>query len=79
MEIDEIIKTLDIAKSEVEWNYPLDYHIAISEAIKMLKKEVAGEPFFNKKYDAHLCPNCKCMIGFGDNYCSNCGKKITWM
>ena len=29
----EVIDTLKIAKAEVEWNYPLDYAIAIDQAI----------------------------------------------
>lgn len=33
----EVIDTLVIAKAEVEWNYPLDYAIAIDQAIKYIK------------------------------------------
>lgn len=25
----EVIKTLEVAKAEVEWNYPMDYAVAI--------------------------------------------------
>lgn len=38
MNIEDIIKTLEIAKAEVEWNYPLDYAIAIEEAVKIIRK-----------------------------------------
>lgn len=34
----EAIKILEIAKAEVEWNYPLDYAIAIDTAIEALQK-----------------------------------------
>lgn len=34
----EAIKTLEVAKAEVEWDYPLDYAIAIDTAIEALKK-----------------------------------------
>ena len=34
MNKDELINTLEIAKAEVEWNYPLDYAIAIDQAAK---------------------------------------------
>lgn len=37
MTTDEIIQTLQIAKAEVEWNYPLDYAIAMDESIKIIK------------------------------------------
>lgn len=33
----EVIETLEIAKAEVEWNYPLDYAIAIDQAIKYIQ------------------------------------------
>lgn len=38
MDIEEVMNTIDIAIAEVEWNYPLDYAIAFSEAIKYLKE-----------------------------------------
>ena len=34
MNKDELINTLEIAKAEVEWNYPLDYATAIDQAAK---------------------------------------------
>lgn len=33
----ELIDTLEIAAAEVEWNYPLDYVIAINQAIKYIR------------------------------------------
>ena len=36
MKLEEIINTLKVIKAEVEWEYPLDYYIAIDEAIKYL-------------------------------------------
>ena len=33
----EVIDTLEVAKAEVEWNYPLDYAIAIDQAIKCIE------------------------------------------
>ena len=38
MTITEIIKTLKMAQAEVEWNYPLDYAVAIEEAIQIIRK-----------------------------------------
>ena len=33
MTLGEVIKTLELAKAEVEWDYPMDYAVAIDEAI----------------------------------------------
>lgn len=33
----QVIETLEITKAEVEWNYPLDYAIAIDRAIKYIQ------------------------------------------
>ena len=38
MNLKEVIRTLEIAKAEVEWNYPMDYTAAFEEAIKALMK-----------------------------------------
>ena len=35
---EEAITILKIAKTEVEWNYPLDYAIAIDTAIEALER-----------------------------------------
>ena len=40
----EAIKILEIAKAEVEWNYPLDYAIAIATAIEALEKQIPKKP-----------------------------------
>ena len=33
----EVIDTLKIAKAEVEWNYPMNYYLAIDQAIEYSK------------------------------------------
>ena len=35
----EAIETLKVAKSEIEWEYPMDYQIALDKAIKALEQE----------------------------------------
>ena len=35
----EAIEVLQVAKAEVEWEYPLDYQIAFDKAIKALEQE----------------------------------------
>lgn len=39
MEIREAIEVIKIAKAEVEWNYPLDYAIALDMAVKALEMQ----------------------------------------
>lgn len=34
----ELINIIEIAKAEVEWDYPLDYQIAFDEAIEIIKR-----------------------------------------
>ena len=33
----EVIDTLEVAKAEVEWNYPLEYEIAIDQEVQYIK------------------------------------------
>ena len=33
----ELIDTLEIAAAEVEWRYPMDYHVAFDKAINYIK------------------------------------------
>ena len=52
---EEVIKTLELAKAEVEWNYPMDYAVAIDEAIKAIDKQIPKKP---KEYEDkfYSCP-----------------------
>ena len=34
----EAIETLKVAKSEIEWEYPMDYQIALDKAIEALEQ-----------------------------------------
>ena len=43
----EAIKTIKVAISEVEWDYPMDYAVAFEEAIKALEQQT------------HNCEECK--------------------
>lgn len=55
----ELIDTLEIAKAEVEWNYPMNYYLAIDQAIEYIqayesiiakiKKEQTYKLFSNDK------------------------------
>lgn len=44
--IDEIIKTIQLAIAQVEWSYPLDYAAAFDVAIKALEKQKELAEYF---------------------------------
>lgn len=63
-EIKEIIDTLKIAKSEIEWNYPLKYQIIFDKAIKIAEKRLPkAVSKSNDDRRDYLCPACRMMIG----------------
>ena len=79
----EAITILKIAKTEVEWNYPLDYAIAIATAIEALEKQIPKKPISlgeDIDRDVGQCPNCKEIIDTYEDYkyCSDCGQAIDW-
>lgn len=79
----EAIKILEAAKAEVEWNYPLDYAIAIATAIEALEKQIPKKPISlgeDIDRDVGQCPNCKEIIDTYEDYkyCSECGQAIDW-
>lgn len=47
MSIDEAIETIEVARAEVEWEYPMDYAAAFDVAIKTLKKQKEIEEIVN--------------------------------
>lgn len=80
----EVIKTLEVAKAEVEWNYPMDYAVAIDEAIKAIDKQIPKKP--EPKKDAsgeyYVCPICgvyqEYLTDGKPPYCVNCGQALDW-
>lgn len=76
----EIIETLEIAKAEVEWNYPLDYAIAFDEAVKILEKEIPIKIHKMVKFENIVFGRCRCGHDVASFmcYCENCGQKIDW-
>ena len=68
----EAIKILEIAKAEAEWNYPLDYAIAIDTAIEALEKQIPKKPII-KPWSPATCPSCgeELSISLGDGYYSH--------
>lgn len=84
----EVIKTLEIAKAEVEWNYPMDYAVAMDEAIKAVEKQIPKKPTHTGKRNIYGGVYRKCNV-CGDemlispsaisyeNYCRFCGNRLT--
>ena len=78
MNLKEVIKTLELAKAEVEWNYPMDYAVAIDEAIKAIDKQIPKKPI----RDSHSvlryrCPTCKGTLSmYHTSFCKCCGQAI---
>ena len=85
MNLKEVIKTLELAKAEVEWNYPMDYAVAIDEAIKAMEKQIPKKPVSKYKYrdGENVCPSCetenRCrIVMFWEKFCPDCGQAINW-
>ena len=82
MKIEKIIETIKVAVAEVEWNYPLDYTIALNEAAELLEKQVPKKPFLETDIETESgywiwkCPNCGHEWLFMYNYCSSCGQRL---
>ena len=84
MNLKEVIKTLELAKAEVEWDYPMDYAVAIDEAIKAIDKQIPKKP--EPKKDAsgeyYVCPICgvyqEYLTDGKPPYCVNCGQALEW-
>ena len=87
MNLKEVIKTLELAKAEVEWDYPMDYAVAIDEAIKAVEKQIPKKPKVIDRW--RMCPRCYEEYGFsydiligmrglktGECRCLNCGQVI---
>ena len=84
MNLKEVIKTLELAKAEVEWDYPMDYAVAIDEAIEAVGKQIPKKP--EPKKDAsgeyYVCPICgvyqEYLTDGKPPYCVNCGQALDW-
>lgn len=77
----EAIKILEAARAKVEWNYTLDYAIAIDTAIEALEKQIPKTPITTK--DGNKSCSCGLVVqtGYIRNclyYCDNCGQAIDW-
>lgn len=82
---EEARKTIEIAKAEVEWNYPMEYQEAFDIAIDCIEKQIPKSP---KEYTLYTesdeevkyegCPRCKAILHRSHYFlkiCS-CGQKL---
>ena len=86
----EAISTLELAISEVEWNYPLDISVALETAMEALKKQIPRKPIdvCTPVVTWGLCPICKGELNKlgnqpnrvfkGTKYCPDCGQALEW-
>ena len=77
----EAIQTIETAKAEVEWNYPLDYAAAFEVAIEALEKQIPKKP--DRYYSKFNLKWCKCGNYLGklkneQDYCNECGQRLEW-
>ena len=85
MTSEEAITTLELAISEVEWNYPLDISVALETAMEALKKQI---PKVAEHEDGvwSICPCCggsvcndtEHAVNKEVSYCEHCGQALDW-
>ena len=84
MTYEKAIKTIQIAKAEVEWNYPMDYVIAFDKAIEAMRRHIPQKPLSVANIDGiqcKICRYCSAIVEDGEwkaNYCPECGQAIDW-
>ena len=80
----EAIQTIEAAKAEAEWNYPLDYAVAFEVAIEALEKQIPKKPVAEKDkvifgIVCGRCPECDSAAYSTTNlYCHKCGQALDW-
>ena len=78
----EAIEAIKLARSQVEWDYPMDYAAAFDKAIEALEQEpktghwIKGYTFPDGAY--WKCDKCNELIKvkIPMRYCNNCGAKM---
>ena len=83
----EAIKTIKVAISEVEWDYPMDYTVAFEEAIETLEKQVPKKPKHIGEIDENGNAEVECDCFASQDvaiktikraYCWRCGQLLNW-
>lgn len=83
MNYEEAIKTIKIAKADVEWNYPMDYQEAFDIAIDCIDKQIPKKPIEKDEgWIRWFCPTCNSQVGAvmerKYHFCDECGQAIDW-
>ena len=92
MTAEEVIKTIQVAIAEVEWEYPLDYSIAFETALNALEKQIPKKITHEATLQrCATCPTCKNVldefielipgqpkIRVTFAYCYFCGQALDW-
>ena len=83
MTSEEAITTLELAISEVEWNYPLDISVALETAMEALKKQIPRRAILDTSFPSGVkwwrCPVCaQNNIETNDRFCYRCGQALEW-
>jgi len=85
MTAQEAIETLKLMQGQVEWDYPMDYAVAVDMAVDALQKRMPEpaeiKPAFVRDDGIvaykRVCPDCGHELNEED-ICPNCGKWIRW-
>ena len=85
MTSEEAITTLELAISEVEWNYPLDISVALETAMEALKKQIPKVAEHEDRVWS-ICPCCggsvcndtEHAVNKEVSYCEHCGQALDW-
>lgn len=77
------IMNIDIIKSFIEWDLPMDCYITLDKAKKLFElqipKKTIKKTIYNK-YIGNYCPNCNNNISreTSPTLCKNCGQRLLW-
>lgn len=83
MTTQEAIETLKLMQGQIEWDYPMEYAVAVEMAVDALEKQIPKKvriKYANPKYEyygyASFCPNCNRVVAEGWSYCPDCGQAL---
>lgn len=78
MTAQEAIETLKLMQGQIEWDYPMEYAVAVDMAVDALQKQIPKKPI--PYYYKDKCPNpaCGLIVKIGEKYCKGCGQKLRW-